>query len=250
MSRRALAIAGAGAGAAVAGLAWFNGQSPTSQLYGATIARRPGAGPCVALTYDDGPNPRVTPALLAALERHHAKATFFSVGRFAQREPGLMREMAAAGHAIGNHTWTHPTMPLRSAGQIREELARTRAAVEAAGVAFSTVDGAMLMRPPYGRRRPGTLRTVRAEGYVPVLWSVTGWDWRPQETAASIAARGERAQGGDIVLLHDGNHRTPAGDRFRSLAATEIILDTLRDRGFEFVTVPGLVAAARAGGVA
>lgn len=245
--RMPLAAAGAAAGAT---FLWHHGQSPTSQVYGATIARVPDAGPRVALTYDDGPNPRVTPLLLAILERHGAKATFFSVGRFAAREPQLLRELAAGGHAVGNHTWSHPPLPRCRAGQVRDELRRTRDAIEAAGVELATVDGAALMRPPYGRRRPGTLRTVRAAGYVPVLWSVTGWDWRPRETAATIAARCERARGGDIVLLHDGRHRTPAADRFRSLAATEAILSALGTRGVEFVTVPELVAAGRAGGAA
>lgn len=245
--RMPCAAAGAAAGAT---FLWYHGQSPTSQLYGATIARVPGAGARIALTYDDGPNPRVTPLLLGMLERHGAKATFFSVGRFAAREPALLRELAAGGHAVGNHTWSHPSLPRRRAGEVREELRRTRDAIEAAGVELATVDGAALMRPPYGRRRPGTLRTLRAAGYVPVLWSVTGWDWRARETAATIAARGERARGGDVVLLHDGHHRTPAADRFRSLAATEAILAALGAQGVQFVTVPELVAAARAGGAA
>ena len=105
---------------------------------------------------------------MQVLERYDAKATFFLIGRWAEREPELIRELHAAGHAIGNHTHTHPTMPLLSTAGVAEELARCRAAVEASGVEFTPVDGQAMMRPPYGRRRPGTLRAMRAAGYVPV----------------------------------------------------------------------------------
>ena len=99
---KALGAAALGAGAA--GFAYYHAQLPTSQLYGATICREPDAGRLIALTYDDGPNPEHTPALLEVLDRHGARATFFSIGRWAEREPALLREVHAAGHAIGNHT--------------------------------------------------------------------------------------------------------------------------------------------------
>jgi peptidoglycan-N-acetylglucosamine deacetylase len=237
-----------GAGATVAaatGVAIFEGQYPTAQLYGETIHRLRGAGKMLALTYDDGPNPQQTPRLLELLARHDAKATFFLIGLWAQREPALIREIVSAGHAIGNHTFTHPSMPAHGAGRIREELRRCREAVEASGERFSTIDGAALMRPPYGRRRPGTLRTMRAEGYVPVTWSVTGYDWRAHTTAQRITRRCLRAQDGDIILLHDGSHTEPAADRSKSIATTENILEQFAADGVRFVTVPELVAASR-----
>jgi peptidoglycan/xylan/chitin deacetylase (PgdA/CDA1 family) len=175
-------VAGAALGASALGFAIYNGQYPTAQLYGATICRNPAAGRRICLTYDDGPNPAYTPRLMEILDRYGAHATFFSIGQWAEREPGLLREMHAAGHAIGNHTYTHPTMPLLSSASVVEELKRCRAAVEGAGIQFSTVNGEMLMRPPYGRRRPGTLRTMRSEGYVPVTWSITCYDWRRTAT--------------------------------------------------------------------
>jgi peptidoglycan-N-acetylglucosamine deacetylase len=238
------AIAGATAAAAV-GVAVFQGQYPTAQRYGATIHRERGAGRRLALTYDDGPNPEQTPRLLELLARHDAKATFFLIGKWAAREPALIRELVAAGHAIGNHTYSHPTMPAHGAKRIREELRRCRDAVEASGERFSTVDGAALMRPPYGRRRPGTLRTMREEGYVPVTWSITGYDWRSYTTARAITRRCERSREGDIILLHDGAESEPAKDRSRSIACTEAILEHFTAQGYRFVTVPELVAAAR-----
>lgn len=231
----------AGAAGAV-GVAFYGGQYPTAQIYGATICRNPAAGRRIALTYDDGPNPAYTPQLLALLDRFGAKATFFSIGLWAEREPGLLREMHAAGHAIGNHTHTHPTMPLLSMGAVKEELRRCRAAVEAAGIEFSRANGGMLMRPPYGRRRPATLRAMREEGYEPVTWSVTCYDWRRTATRRSIARHARHAGEGDIILMHDGNNLVPDADRSRSVGATEDTLERYAAAGYEFVTVPELVA--------
>lgn len=235
------AVLGTMGGAGVAGFAWYHGQIPTSQVYGPTIARAPQAGKRIALTYDDGPNPTQTARLMELLARHDAHATFFLIGRWAHREPGLVRELRQAGHAIGNHTWSHPTMPLRTSSAVREELRRCREAVEMSGETFSEVDGAALMRPPFGRRRPGTLRTLRAEGYVPVLWSVTCWDWRARATTDTIAARAAKARDGDLILLHDGSHTAPDFDRSASVAATDEALNRLGAEGYRFVTVPELV---------
>jgi peptidoglycan/xylan/chitin deacetylase (PgdA/CDA1 family) len=243
MKRRIIGGAAGLGAAAAAGVAFYGGQYPTAQIYGPTICRNPGAGRRIALTYDDGPNPVYTPKLMAILDRFDAKATFFSIGMWAQREPGLLRELHDAGHAIGNHPHTHPTMPLLSVAGVRDELRRCRAAVEAAGIEFSRAGGGMLMRPPYGRRRPATLRTMREEGYEPVTWSVTCYDWRRTATRRSIARHAAHAGEGDIILMHDGNNLVPDADRSRSVAATEETLQRYAAEGYEFVTVPDLVAA-------
>ncbi|MFZ0088208.1 MAG: polysaccharide deacetylase family protein [Solirubrobacteraceae bacterium] len=242
-SRRAAVAAGVTAAAGV-GLAIFEGMYPTAQLYGATAHRERAAGRRLALTFDDGPNPGWTPALLDLLALYDARATFFLIGKWAEREPALVRRTATAGHAIGNHTHSHPTMPAHLTETIRRELRRCRDAVEASGVRFSTIDGRALMRPPYGHRRPGTLRTLRAEGYVPVMWSITGFDWRARTTAQRITRRCLRARDGDIILLHDGSDEEPVADRSRTLASAEAILEYYSHRGYQFVTVPELVAAA------
>ena len=154
MKRRTIGAA-AGLGiAGAAGAAIYGGQYPTAQIYGSTICRNPDAGRKIALTYDDGPNPAYTPKLLALLDRFGARATFFSIGTWAEREPGLLRELQAAGHAIGNHTHTHPTMPLLRR-EVKEELRRCRAAVEAAGLEFARgprgdADATSVRPPPPG----------------------------------------------------------------------------------------------------
>lgn len=246
MKKAAGIAAGAGALAA-AGVAFYGAQVPTAQIYGRTICREPGAGRKVCLTYDDGPNPSWTPQLLDILDEHDAKATFFLIGKWAEREPDLIQEVVRRGHAIGNHTFTHPTMPAKSDERIREELDACREAVEAAGVTFSTVEGRMLMRPPYGRRRPGTLRVLKEKGYVGVTWSITCYDWRRTTTTRAITRRGLEADEGDIILLHDGFDQHPAFDRHKSIESTRNILEHHCPEGFEFVTVPDLVAAAGTG---
>lgn len=239
------AIAAGVAGAAAVGAAAFFGQYPTAQLYGRTVHRERGAGKCLALTYDDGPNPVETPKLLDLLDRHDAKATFFLVGKWAEREPELIRETVARGHAIGNHTFTHPSMPAHGAARIREELRLCKEAVEASGERFSVIDGEALMRPPYGRRRPGTLRVLREEGYVPVTWSITGYDWRERTTAEEITRRCMKAREGDVILLHDGSQHDPATDRHMSIETTAALLEHYSRDGYHFLTVPDLVAAGR-----
>jgi peptidoglycan-N-acetylglucosamine deacetylase len=236
-------LAALGAGAGAVGFACYHAAAPTSQLFGPTVCRVPGAGRRIALTYDDGPNPGATEAVLELLDRHEARATFFVIGSFAELEPDLVRAIAARGHAVGNHTWSHPSLPTTSDASLRDELARTRAVVEAAGVGFSEIEGRSLMRPPYGRRRPGTLRTLREEGYAPVMWSITCYDWRRTVTARAIARRAGRAGDGDIVLLHDGSDRGIGADRSKTVAATEAVLDRLGADGYAFATVPELVAA-------
>jgi peptidoglycan-N-acetylglucosamine deacetylase len=237
-----------GAALGGAGFAWFHGQYPTSQLYGRTICHAPEAGRAIALTYDDGPNPRYTETLMEALERHGARATFLVIGRWAEREPDLLRSLSAAGHALGNHTWSHPTMPLRSRTQIHEELRLCREAVEGAGVRFSTVDGVVRVPPPYVRRRPGTLRAIREAGYNPLLWSITCYDWRRTATVDKLVHRAGRARDGDVILLHDGSHTEPAADRSASVAATDEVLGRLTAEGYRFVTVPELVGEASESG--
>lgn len=231
------------AAGAAGGFAYYHAQVPTSQLYGPTICRNPAAGKAIALTYDDGPNPHWTPTLMEVLAKHDAKATFFLLGKWAEREPGLVRELRAAGHALGNHTYTHPTMFMRSSAQIREELRRCRDAVEAAEVTFDTVDGRSLMRPPFGRRRPATMRTMRAEGYQCATWSITCWDWRDQASKDSILKHALKSAEGDVILLHDGGQFSPTADRNASVQATEEILERYGAQGYRFVTFPELMAA-------
>ena len=177
------------------------------------------------------------------LDRHGVKATFFSIGHYAREQSALLREVAAAGHAIGNHTYNHITMALHSDAKVREEVRRTTEAIEDAGVEMATALGRRLMRPPYGRRRPGTMRVLREEGYIPICWSVMFWDWNKGVTTEKIMRRAEKEiKGGDVLLLHDGNCIAMGWDRSHSVHATDLILQQWKEQeGFEFVTIPEMI---------
>jgi peptidoglycan/xylan/chitin deacetylase (PgdA/CDA1 family) len=208
----------AGLGLAAGGFA-YAAMWPGSQLFGLTLIAPPRAGE-LALTFDDGPNPAWTPQLLELLARREVCATFFLVGRYAEREPALVRQIAAAGHRIGNHSWSHINLALASAGRIQEELSRTSRTLEQ--IAGEPV---RYFRPPFGARRPEVLRAARRLGMVPVLWNAITYDWR-EPSATAIAARlarkigrlERRGQAANIVL-HDGGHLHPAANRAPSIAA-------------------------------
>jgi len=199
----------------------------------------------VALTFDDGPDPVTTPAVLDVLARRGARATFFVCGANAQRHPDLVRAIAAAGHAVAGHTWDHRPLPHLRAGQLAAQLDATHALV-------GELTGAPVrhFRPPHGSTTRAARARLQAAGVAEVLWSALGWDWSerdPRRIAAHVAAHLEP---GAIVLLHDacGDLLTPtplpAGldpDRTPTVAATELILDLLQDRGLTPVTLPAAV---------
>jgi peptidoglycan/xylan/chitin deacetylase (PgdA/CDA1 family) len=187
----------------------------------------------VALTFDDGPNPAATPALLDLLDAHSVHATFFLIGQHVRAFPALTREIAARGHATGNHTETHPSLIFLSRARLRDELNRCREAI------LSAVGGAEFrwMRPPFGFRGPQLDGVVRQLGYSGVaMWSKWAWDWKPQP-AERVIHRLRRVVGGDIVLLHDGDHRLLEGDRRHTVAALAHWLPRWKDAGMRFVTL-------------
>lgn len=202
---------------------------PTSQIFGRTLIAGRDAGGVhrVALTYDDGPSPRNTAALLELLAEHNTRATFFLIGEHVCKHPELARRIAATGHVLGNHTSRHPNLARQNAARIHAELALSQATIaDITGIVPT------LFRPPYGARRPAVLRMARAMGLVPVMWNVTVQDWKPigaaamqQRVDAGIARN--RARGiGSNILLHDGSHldgAEPAG-RADTLMVTRTLL--------------------------
>jgi len=222
--------AAAAACAIGAGAAAWGAVSPSSQMFGRTIRRAPDAG-TIALTFDDGPNPAVTPELLQLLETHGARATFFLIGKFAREAAGLAREIAQRGHAVGNHTETHPPLVFMPPAKIREEMEKCAEAIESA-----TGTAPRWMRPPYGFRSPSLGGMVRARGGEVVMWSRMARDWAPQP-AEVVVERLRKVRGGDIVLLHDGDHRVLRGDRMHSVKALAYWLPRWRDAGLRFVTL-------------
>ncbi len=222
------------AGAAV--FAGYHTMSPTSQLYGRTfVGLQPGSR-LLALTYDDGPNDPDTWRTLEVLERHAVKATFFLIGQFVQQKPEIARALVAAGHAIGNHTWSHPNLIFTPRAEVRRQLELGRQAIlDATGMEPT------LFRPPFGGRRPATLRTVRDLGLVPVMWNVTCYDWKAKSAEEIVAHAERRIRGGDVILLHDGAHVRMGANRSRTVEASDRILTRYKAEGYEFVTVPEMM---------
>ena len=186
----------------------------------------------MAITFDDGPNPVVTPGVLELLERYGATATFFLIGQRVRAFPALAREIVERGHAVGNHTETHPSLTFLSSGRIAEELERCDDAIMAA-----TGKRPRWMRPPYGYRSPSLDSIVRRRGGAGVaMWNVAARDWRTH-APEPVIQRLRRARGGDIVLLHDGDHRVLEGKRGHVVKALEYWLPRWRDAGIQFVNL-------------
>ena len=223
------------AAAAAASAAGYQSMAPTGQWFGQTFAAGMPGSKQIALTYDDGPNDPHTLKLLDILAKHNVRATFFMIGRYVQQRPDIARAVAQAGHVIGNHTFTHPLLIFESAAQTRRELVDCRQALQDAIGEHSN-----LFRPPFGGRRPATLRIARELGLQTVMWNVTGYDWNAPP-AAVIEKKVERQmRGGNVILLHDGSHRALGADRSQTVLATENLIRRYKDQGYEFVTVEAM----------
>jgi peptidoglycan/xylan/chitin deacetylase (PgdA/CDA1 family) len=212
----------------------------TATLIGAgrCVVRGADDSDAVALTFDDGPNPPHTNRVLDVLQRYGVPATFFCVGLHASAHREELARMAAAGHRVANHTWSHPFLPDLSPRELAVQLERTDEAV-AAGAGEQ---GRRLFRPPYGSRTPEILTWIGqhdAAGDV-VLWDVDAGDWALPGADAISRAVLEQARGGSIVLLHDGG-----GDRSQTVEALPAIIEGLLERGLRLTTVDRMAAPAQ-----
>jgi peptidoglycan/xylan/chitin deacetylase (PgdA/CDA1 family) len=227
-----------GTAAAVAVTAGYQSMAPTGQWYGRTFIGLPQASKQLALTYDDGPNEAHTLPLLEVLARYNVSATFFLIGRYVQQKPSIAREIIRAGHVVGNHTFTHPLLTLKSSAEVRRELVDCRSALQEAVGEHSN-----LFRPPFGGRRPAVLRIARELGLKPVMWNVTGYDWNAPPAAAIERKVASQICGGNVILLHDGSHKTMGTDRSQTVIATHHLIARYKAEGYEFVTIPQMLKA-------
>lgn len=197
-------------------------------------------GGAIALTFDDGPS-RTTPAILDVLDTYGVRATFFVIGSWVEQLPEIVRDTAARGHELGNHTWTHVDADrTRELATLRDEVARTNDVIE--GV---TGRRPVLMRPPYGSD-PGRFARVAAECGLEatVLWSVQSFDWQDPDPESIVEQVLAEVEPGTIVLFHDGQSETnDAQPRAATLAALPTVLDGLRSNGYAFATVSELLRA-------
>jgi len=217
-------------------VAGYQSMAPSGQWYGRTFTGLAPGSKQLALTYDDGPNDPHTLRLLEILARHNAKATFFVIGRYVKQRPDIVRELVRAGHVVGNHTFGHPNLIFASAAQTRMQLGECEQALsEAVG------EHSRLFRPPFGGRRPSTLRVARVLGFEPVMWSVTGWDWKGNPSEYVERRVSKQLRGGDVILLHDGGDTAFGADRSQTVIATDRLIARYKSEGYEFVTVPEMM---------
>jgi peptidoglycan/xylan/chitin deacetylase (PgdA/CDA1 family) len=233
--------------AGLASVTAFGAVHPRSQLFGHSIYKTDQARN-LALTFDDGPNPAITPKLLDLLDRYHAKATFFLVGKFVRESPALAKEISARGHLLGNHTETHPNLFFCGPQETKTELLRCTEAIREAAW-----EEPRWFRPPFGFRSPWLGALVQQQRMRMVMWTLLPGDWRAKpedwliERMKPVAIHAQRltakknpslkSNAGDVLCLHDGDYARPCADRTRTLAALEYWLPRWRDVGLEFVTM-------------
>jgi polysaccharide deacetylase family sporulation protein PdaB len=188
--------------------------------------------PEIALTFDDGPAPQYTEAILQVLRSHRVKATFFLLGRWVQQYPDLAREVVADGHAVGDHSWSHADLTQLSESQASQELTSTRDIIQQVTGVKTT-----LFRPPYRAYNRQLLDLAASLHFSTILWSIDPHDWEMPGVGPIISTALGNAQNGAIILMHDGG-----GDRSQTVAALSSIIERLQAQGFTFVTIPQMLS--------
>jgi peptidoglycan/xylan/chitin deacetylase (PgdA/CDA1 family) len=186
--------------------------------------------PEIALTFDDGPNPPYTGEILNILQRYGIKASFFCVGSNAQNYPDQVKNEYQAGNIVGNHTWSHPYLPYLSQASITWQFSTTSNMLQ-----HITGTYANFFRPPYGALSTSTLQYANEHGLSVVVWNDDPQDWARPGVKKIVATALSEATNGGIILMHDGG-----GDRSETVAALPIIIESLRARGYSFVTIKQL----------
>ena len=186
--------------------------------------------PCVALTFDDGPSPTYTPQILSILKQHDARATFFMLGCWAVKHKDLVSRVVAAGHEIGNHSWSHPDCTKLSSSGIASQLHRWENVVEPL-----TGKHARYFRPPYGASNGSVRATVGNLGYKIAMWTADTNDWRRPGADAIFNRACNGARDGAIILMHDGG-----GPRDQTVAAVKRLVPALQKKGYRLVTLSQL----------
>ncbi|WP_369436086.1 polysaccharide deacetylase family protein [Lysinibacillus fusiformis] len=192
-----------------------------NKVYNKGVMVAKGAKKRVALTFDDGPDTRVTPQILAMLKKYDVKATFFMVGKNVSRNPATVEKVYEDGHEIGNHTWNHPKLTSLTKVNVKQEVDRTSNAIYAAIGQYPTV-----FRPPYG----ATSEQVRSVMSMPsILWSVDTLDWKHRNADKILTYVKASVKDGSIILMHDIHQSTANG--------LENVILYLQQQGYELVTV-------------
>lgn len=207
-------------------------KSRTFQIFGGLTSRVETDKKLVALTFDDAPTP-ATPEVLALLAAQGVKATFYCIGSAMERDPAGAARIAAAGHELGNHTYSHRRMVFKTPQTIALEVERTTALIHAAGY-----KGPVTFRPPYGKKLVGLPYYLRSRGLPTVTWDLEPDTFYPGDAAGIEAYTVSGARPGSIILMHALCGAACAADR----AALPGIIASLKSAGYTFVTVTALLA--------
>ena len=204
-----------------------------SPVFGPALGKIENGRKVVALTFDDGPNPDATPLILDTLREKGVRATFFILGSHAERWPELVRRISHEGHQIGNHGYFHRKLQFKSPFYVSRDIRLGIRAIKRAGA-----PAPRYFRAPHGFRSPWTTPIASSYGERTVGWSLGVWDSDRPGDDEIVRRTLEGVEPGSIVLLHDGDGYNPDGDRMQTAAALPLIIDRLKEQGYEFATLP------------
>jgi peptidoglycan/xylan/chitin deacetylase (PgdA/CDA1 family) len=187
--------------------------------------------PRIAMTFDDGPHPVHTPAILDVLEDCGVKASFFVTGSRGETHPRILAQIHAKGHLIANHSYSHLKLPFHSRGRMRKEIEDTNRIIKQTTGTFPAY-----FRPPHGLRDPRLWNILKELHMVAVMWEVMPWDWKPISEYAIVRKLLHRVRNGSIITLHDGG-----GARTETVKAVQKSIPLLLKRGYDFVVVDDLM---------
>jgi peptidoglycan/xylan/chitin deacetylase (PgdA/CDA1 family) len=214
---------------------WLLSRSWSFQLFGELHARVETSEKVVALTFDDGPKPGQTEAILDILKRHEVKASFFMVGRRIERHRELAARVLAEGHQLGNHSYSHRRLIFKSPSYIQEEIDKTDALLRGLGV-----EGEIHFRAPFGKKLVVLPWLLSRNGRKHITFDVVPGDDATQDVELLTSRVMESVRPGSIILFHDGGQDKPG-----TIQATERVIGRLREQGYRFVTVSELLALGR-----
>lgn len=220
-------------GAALVGSAFHGAYYRNSPVFGSVLGRLPTTDKVAALTFDDGPNPDATPVILDVLAEKQVKATFFILGRHAERWPDLVLRTANEGHQVGNHGYFHRKLHFKRPFYVRQDMKLGKRAIERAGA-----ETPKWFRAPHGFRSPWVSPIAQEMGEMVVGWSLGVWDSDKPGVDEIVRRTVRGTKPGSILLLHDGDGADPEGDRLQTAQALPEIIDRLRANGYRFVTLP------------
>jgi peptidoglycan/xylan/chitin deacetylase (PgdA/CDA1 family) len=194
----------------------------------------------VALTFDDGPDPRYTQEIGQILTDAGAKGTFFVMGRHAEQHPEIVQALMQQGHELGNHTWSHPSLKMKSPATIRTELESTDQLLRNLGYTAP-----IPFRSPYGHSWFTLPYVLKQRQQANVLWTVQMNDWKPEEPDVMMELLAPKFDRGAIILLHDGDGESEGADRSNTVTLVRQILAKYQAEGYQFVTLSELLAHGR-----